>query len=248
MAATASPAWGLQQGGDPRLATSLTGRTREAVNAIVDSAAREGLPTDPLVIYALEGSRKGAPGDSIVKYVARFVRQMRQARAALGPGSTPLDVQAGATAIRNGVAIKQLERLRAVRNGSRIASALDVLTYLINKGVQADTASNVIVGLVLVSASDDQLQGLTEQVERDIAGGTPAAQAMSARGQGLVSDIAAAQSNNGGAPGGTLPSAMGSTRSADPAANGRLGGTSAQGGAATSQSKPPAPAGRPKKP
>jgi len=250
-AALASTAMGLQQGPDPRLITGLDGRVRDAVLAIVDSARREGLPTEPLVDRALEGVNKRAADAMIIASVSRLSGELRRARAALGPSSSEAEVKAGAEALKAGVDVQQLERMRTARSGQRIAMALDVLSYIIAAGVRADTATHVIVNLVLASASDNQLQALRAEIERDIAGGTPAALATSARGQELQRQIAA-PNNNSGAPSTGLPSGIGSTRAGGPAATGPLGGVNAQGGA-TAQTpggggSKPAPAGKSKKP
>ena len=233
--------------GDDRL-LRLDVRAREVVSAIVDSARREGLPTETLVQYALEGATKGARGDAIVRAVRKLASNLRLAREAIGPSSSPADVEAAELAIRNGVDVKQLERLRAMRSPLRIASVANVLTYVVTSGVPADTASNVIVGLVLAGATEDQLQSLKDDVDRDISHGTSAILAMSARGQGLATQIAAAQPNNGGARVGGLPSGLGSTHAGDPGANGALGGGAGAVGAVTPGGSKPAPAGKPKKP
>jgi hypothetical protein len=245
LAVGAAPAVSSQQS-TASVGSRLDGQLRDAVAAIVDSARRDGLPTEPLIDKALEGvskrldPRARVTDAMIVASVRRFAGELRLAKAALGPSSTPAEVKAAAVAIRNGVDIKQLERLRAVRAGQNTASALDIMSYIINKGVQADTASRVIVNVVLAGATDQQLQALQNDIERDIAGGTPAASAMSARGQTLATVIAG--QTGGGAPGAGLPSGI-RTRAADPVANGRIGG--AEAGAA---SKVPAPLGKPKKP
>jgi hypothetical protein len=234
---------------DTRLQERLNGKLREAVTAIVDSASRANLPTEPLIQKALEGAAKGASDGTIIAAVSRMSQDLQRARRALGPGFSSDDVKAAMHAIKAGVDIKQLERLRAARSGQRIATAIDVIVYLGALRVDPDTAANVIVGLVLAQATDDQLLALKDDIVRDLAAGTPAASAMTVRGQELSSLIAASQADNGGLPGSSLPSGLGSTRPADPGANAALGGGAA-GNAAPGGAKP-APAGKagtPKKP
>jgi hypothetical protein len=112
--------------------------------------------------------------------------------------------------------------------------------------VPADTASRVVVGLILASASDAQLSALQADVERDIGAGTPAGLAATTRGLWLANVIAQAQQDDGGAPGSGLPSVRGSMRSADPAANGQMG-TKVNATKTGDGSPPAAPRGRPKK-
>ena len=115
------------QASDPRLTNRLDRETRDAVDAIIESARKSGVPTEPLVDRALEGASKRATGSQIVSVVRGWADDLRKARQALGPGSPDAEVVAGAHALRNGVNVRQLERLRATRNGVRYAMALDVM-------------------------------------------------------------------------------------------------------------------------
>lgn len=246
----ASVAW--SQPTDPRLVARLDARTRVAVASIVDSASHDGVPTEPLIDRALEGASKRADGQLIVNAVRLFARDLRRARLALGPTSTDAEVVAGAHALRGGVKVEDLERLRHVRAGQRYALALDVMTYVINRGVNPDTASSVLIGLVLASATDDQLVGFRVDVDRDIAGGVPASLAATARGVGIERAVLAAQAGDGGVPGAALPSGRGSIAPGGlPATGGVAGsvnGSATAAGAATGEaSRPPAPRGKPKK-
>ncbi len=237
------------QASDPRLTNRLDRETREQVDAIIDAARKAGVPTEPLVDRALEGASKKASGRMIVAVVRGWADDLQRARQALGPGSPDAEVVAGAHALRSGVKVKELERLRASKSGVRYAMALDVMSYLINRGVPADTISPVIVNLVLASATEDQFAKLRQDVERDISGGTAAATAITVRGQGLERQIAdAAAGANGGAPGSTLPSVRGTTRAGDPALNPTaVGAVQGANNVAGTGEAPAAPRGKPKK-
>src|SRR5438874_12700643 len=84
-----------QREGDLRLAR-LDSSTRVAVAAVVDSAKRTRLPTEPLVDKALEGAKKGADGGRIVTAVRGLYAELRSARAALGAGATTDEINSGA--------------------------------------------------------------------------------------------------------------------------------------------------------
>lgn len=239
----------IWQASDPRLTNRLDAQTRDAVDAIIENARKAGVPTEPLVDRALEGASKRATGSQIVSVVRGWADDLRKARQALGPGSPDAEVVAGAHALRNGIDVRQLERLRGTKSGVRYAMALDVMNYLVNRGVPVDTISPVIVNLVLASATDDQFAKLRQDVERDISGGMPASTAASLRGLGLEQQVAAASNAaNGGVPGSALPSVRGTTRVADPALNptavGAVQGANNVSGAADA---PAAPRGKPKK-
>ena len=241
-----------QQGGpDPRLTNRLDPQTREQVTVIIASAQRDGVPTETLVDRALEGASKRAPGTVIVSVVRNWAEDLRKARTALGPSSTDAEVVAGAYALRNGVSIKELERLRAARSGLRYAVALDVMNYLVSKGVPADTISTVVVNLVLASATDAQFRTLRTDVERDLTGGVAGGTAAALRGAGVERQLAeGASAANSGVPGSALPSGRGSSRIADPMLNPQAGGA-AQGnanatGASADGARPAGPRGKPK--
>ncbi len=237
------------QASDPRLTNRLDRETREAVDAIIDAARKAGVPTEPLVDRALEGASKKATGRVIVAVVRGWADDLQRARQALGPASPDAEVVAGAHALRSGVKVKELERLRATKNGVRYAMALDVMSYLVNRGVPPDTISPVIVNLVLASATDDQFAKLRQDVERDISGGMAGSTAITLRGQGLERQIAAATAaDNGGAPGSTLPSVRGTTRAGDPALNPTaVGAVQGNHNVAGAGDAPAAPRGKPKK-
>lgn len=244
---------------DPRLMERIDPSIRDRVVAVIDSAARAGLDTEPLIDKALEAQvkiaaargRRGSP-EAIVRLVREYRNDMLRARAALGPQCTPQEVTAGANALRAGVPVRHLERLREVKKGQRFAIALGSLTSLVIKHRNAaDTASAAIVNLVLASATDEQISAMAVDIESDIDHGMPVGAAIMARADGLERVIAA-QINDGGVPGAALPSARGTVRPADPAASGPVAGAPAGSrvpGSTGDGPRPPAPRGRdPKRP
>ncbi|MGH2830167.1 MAG: hypothetical protein ACRDJM_06765, partial [Actinomycetota bacterium] len=88
---------------EARLERRLDPETRAAVNAIIDSARVAGLPVEPLVDRALEGASKHAAPTRIVAAVRMLAAELATARAALGPSSSPAEVDAAASALRAGV-------------------------------------------------------------------------------------------------------------------------------------------------
>lgn len=202
---------------DPRLVSRLDARTRAAVVAIVDSARLVSLPTEPLIDKALEGAAKKASSQQIISAVRTFAVQLGEARQALGAGSNADELLGGAQAIRAGIPVQQLERLRSVRSGVRIAAALTVVSDLVAREVPVDTAVSVVSSLMRASATDDQLLGVRSDIETDILGGKPPAVAASSRGQALEQTLAASGLPNGAGSPGTLPSPSGTNRVGDPA-------------------------------
>ena len=146
--------------------------TRFAVELLLDSARRAGLPYQPLESKALEGISKRASGRAIVTAVRRVYRTLSQARAALGPTATADELTAAAGAIRVGITSAQLSQLGAARDGKALTVPLVVLADLVTRGVPRDTASVTISQLWQAGAADDDFLGLWRGVERDIVSGT----------------------------------------------------------------------------
>jgi hypothetical protein len=159
---------------DPRL-ERLDAATRPAVAALVDSARRASLPTEPLVQRALEGATKRASGDVIVAAVRRFAVDLGHARDALGSTATPAELTAGAAALRAGASPTILAHLRQTRR-EPLTMSLAVLADLVASGVPVDSAAAAVLALAS-RARDAELLEFRRAVERDIALGAPPAAA-----------------------------------------------------------------------
>src|SRR5690606_41087072 len=71
-------------GVDQRLVNRFPASVAVRLDALVDSAASLGLPTEPLVLRALEGGAKGVPADRIQTSLSRLLGSLGRARDALG--------------------------------------------------------------------------------------------------------------------------------------------------------------------
>ena len=200
---------------DSRLASRLDPPTRTAVAAIIDSARLASLPLEPLIDKALEGAAKKATSQQIVSAVRTFAGQLLEARRALGDRSTDPELLGGAQAIRAGIPVQQLERLRRARAGAQIATALTVASDLVAREVPLDTAVVVVTKLVESSASDEQLLAVRSDIEADIQSGKPPAVAASTRGHALEQTLAQSTPPNGAGNPGALPSPSGTSRPGD---------------------------------
>lgn len=225
---------------DVRVETRVDPRVRPVVSAIVDSLQKEGIQPEPLIQYALEGTMKGGRPQVILVGVQRWATDLRRSRGILGPGATPDEVNAGAKALRAGAKEDDLRRFRDERIEHRYATALNTVAYLVGAKVPSDTASIVLVNLLLAGANEVQLHLMEQDIVRDITGGAPAGQSAVARARGVLEAIEAGVPD-GVTPGATLPSTRGTARPADPMANGTLRG-SAVGN--KGEVRPPLPRGK----
>ena len=182
---------------DPRL-ERLDPETRSLVMAVVDSSRAAGLPSEPLIQRALEGTAKNAPGTRIVSAVRRLATDLGTARTALGTRASAPELEAGVAALRAGASPQLLTRLRDVRRPP-LTMALSVLADLVASGVPTDSASAVVLALA-PSARDADLVEYRRAVERDISLGAPpgAAAAVRALNTGIRTEAFGSVS---GAPG-----------------------------------------------
>jgi len=177
-----------QRSSDARL-VRLDSTTRLAVAAVVDSARRTHLPTEPLIDKALEGAQKGADGSRIVSAVRGLYAELRSARAALGTGAATEEINAGASAIHAGMPMRTLTQLRAVsqRAGrARVTLPLTVYTDLIARKVPATVASDVVLSLARAGLRDGDYAMFQRNVRLDIENGADAATAAQTRARGAT--------------------------------------------------------------
>lgn len=179
-AAFLAAGWSEAAGQEPRLRGRLAEPYRAQVDAILDSAAAQRLPTEPLVDRALEGITKGADGERIVRAVRRLGRELAAARDALGPRATAAEIVSGASALRAGAAEEDLARLRVLRDRRSVTVAAGTLADLVAVGVPPDTAVAAVLALA-ASVDDAEYVAFRQNVERDIALGASPVAALGAR-------------------------------------------------------------------
>jgi hypothetical protein len=188
----------VQQG----IAQRLAGRVPDSVATVVEQVGADafarGLPVEPLIQKAIEGSAKRVPTDRVVAAVRLVATELDTAAAALregGAGGRPdtLTIAAGAFAISAGLSgndITALARIgappAALTVGLRVAGTL--------AAIGVPPAENI--GLVSVSLRSGKpaadLLVLPADVESEVAKGlTPAAAAAG------LSRAAAAQARHG---------------------------------------------------
>ena len=177
-----------QRGTDIRLAR-LDSTTRRGVAAVVDSARRTRLPTEPLIDKALEGAQKGADGTRIVNAVRGLYAELRSARAALGAGAATDEINAGANALHGGMPMRTLTQLRSVSQHAgraRVTLPLTVYTDLVARRVPPAVASDVVLSLARAGLRDGDYAMFQRNVRLDIENGADAATAAQTRARGAA--------------------------------------------------------------
>lgn len=191
--ATAAPSDASAQ--EARLVGRLSDAIRVQVDGVLDSADAGGLPTEPLVDRALEGAAKGAPGDLIVSAVRRLWGELRTAYDAFGDDASPMELTAGASALRAGATRDDLAQLRALRPDQPLTIAAATLADLVAVGVPADTAVGAVLALA-GAMGDAAYIAFRRNVERDIAVGASPEAALGVR-LGAAADLDAASETSG---------------------------------------------------
>ena len=160
---------------EPRLAGRVPDQARIRIDAMLDSARADGLPTEPLVDRALEGAVKGAPADRIIAAVARLRDELVAVRSALGDPLSTAELTAGASALRAGASTTDLAQLRKLRASQPLTVPAAVLADLVAAGVPADTAVRAVLALA-PSTADAEYVAFRRNVQRDIElGASPSA-------------------------------------------------------------------------
>lgn len=165
---------------ESRLQDRVPEAARASINAILDSAVTQGIPTEPLVDRALEGASKGAGADLILRAVRRLAGELVAARDALGDGSSEPEIVAGASALRAGANPNDLSQLRVLRAELSLTIPAAVLADLVAVGVPADTAAAAVIALA-AAAADAEYIAFRQNVERDITLGVSPATALGVR-------------------------------------------------------------------
>ncbi len=166
---------GMQQG----IADRLSGRVPPDVDAAVESlgtdAAARGLPIDPLIQKAIEGSAKRVPPERVIAAVRLVVMQLDTAAAALRAGgmiSDTLAIAAGAFAINAGMDARDITNL-ILRGGGQTAVnvrlELNVAGTLVAMGVPSAEAANLVSASVQSDSPATKLLSLPSRVQGEVA-------------------------------------------------------------------------------
>lgn len=150
---------------DPRLAARLDSVTRPRVETVVSTAQGEGLPTEPLVQKALEGSSKGAPGPRIVTAVESMLADLRRSRDALGRSAAPDEIVAAAAALRAGATPGMVSEMRRVGPHGGVAVPLAVFTDLVAGGMTVDAAWRSVAALAQRGGDEQEFLDLRDRLK-----------------------------------------------------------------------------------
>ena len=190
------------------VAARLAGRVPPEVAALVqqlatDAAAR-GLPVDPLVQKAIEGSAKRVTADRVATALRALAAQLDAAAVALqqaGPAQPDTDaIAAGAFALNAGLSARHVTALALVsRPPYSVAATLRVASTLAAMGVPAAQTVELVTQVIEAGGSATDVLGLPAEVMAGVSRGRGVTPAQAAAG---LARAAAARAN---APGQQRP-------------------------------------------
>jgi hypothetical protein len=152
------------QWSDERLRTQVDPPTYASLHALFESAQTAGLPPEPLVDKALEGSAKHASSERIIAVVRDLEAKLADARNALGGFGTVAELSAGTAALRAGISPNTLADLRRLRHNEQVTIPLAVAAELVARGVRPDSASVQVLRLAAAGAHDVDLAALPRSI------------------------------------------------------------------------------------
>ena len=188
------------------IADRLAGRVPPDIAALATElgtdAARRGLPIDPIIQKAIEGSAKRVPAERVGAAMRLVVTQLDAAAAGLRDGNAVLSadtvaIAAGAFALTAGLSGRDIATL--ARSGSppaQVIVALRVAGTLVALGVPTSEAVTLVSETLQAGRPAGELLALPGRVQTEVAKGVTPAQAASG-----LARAAAAQSRRGPPPG-----------------------------------------------
>lgn len=187
------------------VAERLSGRTSPQITALVQelagAAASRGLPLDPLIQKAIEGSAKAIPDDRVATALRLVAAQLDTAAVALqsaGPGSHPdtTAIAAGGFAVSAGLRGRDIAELaRTGQPMSDVIVGMRVAGTLSAMGVPPDEAVKLVSASLRAHQTAGDLLSIPGRVQTEMARGATPAQAAAG-----LARAAAAQARHGPPP------------------------------------------------
>lgn len=183
---------------------SLEGRVPPEIATLVrqlaTSAAARGLPVEPLIQKALEGSAKGVPADRVATALRALSGQLDAAAAALqlaGAAQPDTDaIAAGAFALNAGLSNQNVTALAlAGRPANNVAATLRVASTLAAMGVPATEVVDLVAQVIAAGGTTTEVLGLPAQVMAGVSRGRGVTPGQAAAG---LARAAAARANTPG--------------------------------------------------
>lgn len=155
----------------------------QVLDEVVREAVRRGLPPDPLLDKALEGTAKRVPPAQVAQALRALVQDLGRAQALLQGAPRDHDVSAVAVALRRGAPPDAVRRLSlGASTGEPLGATVQTLADLVQRGVDQRDAVELLLTWRARGADPDALQQIPAVVDRLIRQGVIPAEAAAAIG------------------------------------------------------------------
>ena len=141
------------------------------IEAVVEAARRNGVPVAPLYDKALEGAAKRVPAARVMPALREYSGRMERAQGLLGGTREVAWLVAGADALGRGVAGDALTSIGRDA-GARTAMALVVMGDLVEAGVPAGRAMEVMQEVLMRTTDEEGLLDVPTTLRRMVRDGT----------------------------------------------------------------------------
>lgn len=159
-----------------RVRSAFPGGEGERIAALIEEAHAEGLPASLLVGKALEGARKRASPDRVLRAVSEYAEELREARAAVGQEVGDEALKEAADALRRGVPPSAIRSLAGTARGD-LSILFVVMFDLMDAGVPAGPAEALVEDAVRRDVGGERLLSLPASVSHLIREGFSPAEA-----------------------------------------------------------------------
>ena len=141
------------------------------IEAVVETARRNGVPVAPLYDKAIEGAAKNQPITNVMPALRDLSGLLERAQGFLGGTRDAAWVKAGADALRRGVAGDALTSIGRDA-GERTPTALYVMGDLVEDGVPAGRAMEVMREALVRTTGEEGLFDVSPALRRLVRDGT----------------------------------------------------------------------------
>jgi hypothetical protein len=172
-----------------QLPPDLPEATAVVLRAQIDSAREAGLPTQPLVLKALEGLSKAATHDQILAAVKALRERLRIAASVFGTDQSEQVLEAAAAAVYAGIDVATLREMALGTRPDAIGMALVVLGDLVRRGVPESDAKHAVISLGAAGADARALSDFRRSVDDDIRTGLAPGRAAELRLRGVLARV-----------------------------------------------------------
>lgn len=155
-----------------RIRAAFPGEAAERIRETVRRAEQAGLPADPILDKALEGAAKGVPAARVRSAVSAYADRLQRAAGLLEGRPGRHELVAASDALRRGAPDAAVRRV-ARGAGDHRPAALVVLGDLVEAGVPAGEAVDVVETALRQGRRGEGLMGIPSAVRRLQREGTP---------------------------------------------------------------------------